>query len=42
LAEDAALCARFGEAARRLVEAKFSADAIGKEIVSLYEKMIGR
>ncbi len=42
LAEDAALRARFGEAARRLVEAKFSADAIGKEIVSLYDKMIGR
>ena len=42
LAEDADLRARFGAAARRLVEAKFSADAIGQETVALYDKMIGR
>jgi glycosyltransferase involved in cell wall biosynthesis len=42
LAEDASLRARFGAAARRLVEEKFSADAIGQEIVALYDKMIGR
>jgi len=42
LAEDADLRTRFGGAARRLVEAKFSADTIGQETIALYDKMIGR
>jgi len=39
LAEDAALRAQFGAAARRLVEEKFSADAIGQETVALYDRL---
>jgi glycosyltransferase involved in cell wall biosynthesis len=42
LAEDAALRARFGAAARRLVEQKFSADAIGQETVALYDRLRAR
>jgi glycosyltransferase involved in cell wall biosynthesis len=40
LADDAALRARFGKAARALVESKFSAAVIGKEIVALYESLV--
>jgi glycosyltransferase involved in cell wall biosynthesis len=36
---DAEMRARFGKAARALVEAKFSAEAIGKQIVALYESL---
>jgi glycosyltransferase involved in cell wall biosynthesis len=36
---DAAMRARFGKAARTLVEAKFSADAVGKETVALYQSL---
>jgi hypothetical protein len=36
LASDAALRARFGKRARALVEEKFSAAAIGEQIVALY------
>jgi glycosyltransferase involved in cell wall biosynthesis len=39
LAEDASLRAQFGGAARRLVEEKFSADAIGQETVALYDRL---
>jgi glycosyltransferase involved in cell wall biosynthesis len=39
LAGDAALRERFGKAARELVEAKFSADAIGRQTVALYEEL---
>ena len=42
LAEDAALRETFGKAARSLVEAEFSADAIGRQIVALYDRLIGR
>lgn len=40
LAEDAAMRARFGKAARALVEEKFSAEKIGKEIVAIYDALI--
>jgi glycosyltransferase involved in cell wall biosynthesis len=39
LAGDAALRAKFGKAARALVEAKFSADAIGRQTVALYNAL---
>ena len=39
LAGDAAMRERFGKNAQALVEAKFSADVIGKEIVALYESL---
>jgi glycosyltransferase involved in cell wall biosynthesis len=39
LAGDAALRAKFGKAARALVEAKFSADAIGRQTVTLYNAL---
>jgi glycosyltransferase involved in cell wall biosynthesis len=39
LAGDAAMRARLGKNARAMVEAKFSADAIGKEIVALYQSL---
>jgi glycosyltransferase involved in cell wall biosynthesis len=39
LAGDAALRERFGKRARALVEEKFSADAIGRQIVALYERV---
>jgi glycosyltransferase involved in cell wall biosynthesis len=39
MAGDAAMRARFGKAARTLVEAKFSADAVGKETVELYQSL---
>jgi glycosyltransferase involved in cell wall biosynthesis len=42
LAGDAELRKRFGANARRLVERKFSADAIGRETVELYDRLIGR
>jgi glycosyltransferase involved in cell wall biosynthesis len=42
LAADADLRRRFGVNARRLVEAKFSADAIGRQTVALYDKLTGR
>jgi glycosyltransferase involved in cell wall biosynthesis len=42
LAGDAELRKRFGANARRLVEQKFSADAIGRETVELYNRLIGR
>ena len=42
LTEDAALRQTFGKAARSLVEAEFSADAIGRQIVALYNRLIGR
>lgn len=37
MAEDKAMRERFGKAARALVEEKFSAEAIGREIVALYD-----
>ncbi len=40
MAGDAAMRARFGKAARALVEAKFSADAVGKETVALYQSLV--
>lgn len=42
LAGDAALRERFGKRARALVEEKFSADAIGREIVALYNEVSRR
>jgi glycosyltransferase involved in cell wall biosynthesis len=39
MAGDAEMRARFGKAARELVVAEFSAAAIGKEIVALYESL---
>ena len=39
LAGDPALRERFAKAARALVETKFSAEAIGKEIVALYDAL---
>jgi glycosyltransferase involved in cell wall biosynthesis len=40
LAGDAAMRERFGKAARALVEDKFSAEKIGKEIVALYNELV--
>jgi glycosyltransferase involved in cell wall biosynthesis len=42
MAEDSAMREKFGKAARRLVEKEFSADAIGRETVALYDRLIGR
>ena len=41
-AGDAALRARFGANARALVERKFSAEAIGKQTVALYDSLLKR
>jgi glycosyltransferase involved in cell wall biosynthesis len=40
LAATPALRAKFGAAARRLVEEKFSADAIGRQTVDLYRRLV--
>ena len=40
MAGDAEMRARFGKDARALVEAKFSAEAIGKETVALYRSLV--
>jgi glycosyltransferase involved in cell wall biosynthesis len=42
LAGDAGLRSRFGANARALVERKFSAKAIGRQTVALYDQLIGR
>jgi glycosyltransferase involved in cell wall biosynthesis len=42
MADDAEMRRRFGANARALVERKFSADAIGRETVELYDRLIGR
>lgn len=42
LAGDAGLRRTFGEAGRRLVETEFSADKIGREIRSLYGRLLNR
>jgi glycosyltransferase involved in cell wall biosynthesis len=42
MAADADLRRKFGFNARRLVEAKFSADAIGRQTVALYDRLIDR
>ncbi|MGV1015585.1 MAG: glycosyltransferase, partial [Methyloceanibacter sp.] len=39
MAADPALRERFGKAARGLVESKFSAGAIGRQIVALYDSL---
>ena len=41
LAGDAALRERLAKAARALVEEKFSAEKIGKQIVALYNELVG-
>jgi glycosyltransferase involved in cell wall biosynthesis len=40
MAGDAEMRARFGKAARALVEEKFSAEAIGKATVALYQSLV--
>ncbi len=40
MAGDADMRARFGTAARDLVERKFSAAVVGKEIVALYRSLV--
>jgi glycosyltransferase involved in cell wall biosynthesis len=42
MADDAGMRERFGKAARALVEKEFSADAIGREIVGLYDRLTWR
>jgi glycosyltransferase involved in cell wall biosynthesis len=42
LAENADMRERYGRAARRLTEQKFSSQAIGRETVALYDRLIGR
>jgi glycosyltransferase involved in cell wall biosynthesis len=42
LANDRALRLRFGAAGRQLVEREFSSARIGKEIVALYDRLLGR
>jgi len=42
LAEDEQMRERFGAAARRLTETKFSSRAIGRETVALYDRLAGR
>ena len=40
MAGEAELRASFGRAARALVEEKFSAEAVGKATVALYESLV--
>lgn len=40
LANDPALRARFGKAGRQLVEAKFSSERIGRDVVALYDHLL--
>ena len=42
LAKDAALRRRFGEASRRLAESEYSAEKIGREIRTLYGRLLSR
>jgi len=42
LTEDADMRARLGAAGRELVEREFSIDRIGREIVGLYDRLLGR
>ena len=42
MAIDRGMREKFGRAARRLVEKEFSADAVGRETVALYDRLIGR
>ena len=42
MANDAAMRQRFGHSARKLVEAEFSAEVIGRETVALYERLMRR
>lgn len=42
LAGDSELRQRFGANARRLVESKFSAEAIGRQTVALYDELVAR
>jgi glycosyltransferase involved in cell wall biosynthesis len=42
LADDADLRRKFGEAGRRLVESEFSAARVGRDIVMLYDRLLGR
>lgn len=42
LAQDAALRRRYGAASRRMAEEEFSAARIGRDIVSLYDRLLGR
>jgi len=42
LAGDAGMRAKFGKAARALVETKFSAEAIGNQTVALYDSLLAR
>jgi glycosyltransferase involved in cell wall biosynthesis len=42
LAADGDLRRAYGAAGRRLVEAEFSADRIGRDIVALYDRLLGR
>ena len=41
LADSPALRQRYGAAARRLAVEKFSADAVGRQIVKLYSTLVG-
>jgi glycosyltransferase involved in cell wall biosynthesis len=41
MAEDPAMREKFGNAARALVETEFSADAIGRQTVALYDRVVG-
>jgi hypothetical protein len=40
MAGDAGMRASFGKAARALVEEKFSAEAVGKATVALYQSLV--
>ena len=42
MAADESMREKFGQAARKLVEREFSADAIGRETVALYERLLHR
>ena len=42
LARDSALRRRLGSAGRGIVESEFSSDRIGREIVELYDRLLGR
>jgi glycosyltransferase involved in cell wall biosynthesis len=42
MAGDAAMREKFGKAARHLVETEFSADAIGRQTLALYDRVTGR
>lgn len=42
MAQDGELRRRFGRASREIVEAEYSSDIVGREVVALYDRLSGR